>query len=65
MRWAKSLMLWCLQIMQEYWWYVEAFCKRPERKELEQIAGENRSIGVQETDLGLNRHPPVTELNPL
>jgi hypothetical protein len=30
--------------MQEYWWYVEAFCKRPERKESVQIAGENRSI---------------------
>ena len=29
---------------QEYWWYVEAFCKRPARKELVQIAGENRSI---------------------
>jgi len=44
MRWAKSLMFWRLQKMQEYWWYVEAFCKRPERKELVQIAGENRSI---------------------
>jgi hypothetical protein len=44
MRCANSLMLWCLQKMQEYWWYVEAFCKRPERKELVQIAGENRSI---------------------
>jgi len=29
-------MLWCLQKTQEYWWYVEAFCKRPERKELVQ-----------------------------
>jgi len=37
-------MLWCLQKMQEYWWYVETFCKRSERKELVQIAGENRSI---------------------
>jgi len=44
MRYTKSLMLWCLQKMQEYWWYVEAFCKRPERKESVQIAGENRSI---------------------
>ena len=29
MRCAKSLMLWYLQKTQEYWWYVEAFCKRP------------------------------------
>jgi len=41
-------MLWCLQKMQETWWYVEAFCKRPERKELVQIAVENRSIQVQD-----------------
>jgi len=34
MRYAKSLMLWYLQKTQEYWWYVEAFCKCPERKEL-------------------------------
>ena len=46
MRCANSLMLWCLQKMQEYWWYVEAFCKRPERKELVQIAGENRLVLV-------------------
>ena len=46
MRCAKSLMLWWLQKMQEYWWYVEAFCKCPERKELVQIAGENHSIEV-------------------
>jgi len=32
------MMLWCLQKIQEYWWYVEAFCKRPERKELVRIA---------------------------
>jgi hypothetical protein len=32
--------------MQEYWWYVEAFCNRPGRKELMQTAGENRSIQV-------------------
>ncbi len=44
MRCAKSLMLWCLKIVQEYWWYVEVLYKRPERKELVQIAGENRSI---------------------
>jgi len=37
-------MRWCLQKTQEYWWNVEYFCKRPERKELVQIAGENRSI---------------------
>jgi len=38
-------MLWWLQKKsQEYWWYVEAFYKRPERKELVQVAGENRSI---------------------
>ena len=36
MRCADSLMLWCLQKMQEYWWYVEAFRKRPEREELVQ-----------------------------
>ena len=48
MRYAKSLMLWCLQKMQECWWYVEAFCKRLERKELVQIAGENRSILVSD-----------------
>ena len=29
-------MLWYLQKMQEYCWYVEAFCKYPERKELVQ-----------------------------
>ena len=44
MRCANSLMLWFLKKMQEYWWYVEAFCKYPERKELVQIAGKNRSI---------------------
>ena len=44
MRCTNSLMLWRLQKTQEYWWYVEDFCKRPERKELVQIAGENRSI---------------------
>ena len=44
MRCANSLMLWCLQKTQEYWWYVEDFFKCPERKELVQIAGENRSI---------------------
>ena len=38
MRCANSLMLWCLQKTQEYWWYVEAFGKCPERKELVQIA---------------------------
>jgi len=37
-------MLSFLQKMQEYCWYVEAFCKYPERKELVQIAGKNRSI---------------------
>jgi len=37
-------MLWCLQKMQEYCCYVEAFCKRPERKGLVQIAGKNRSF---------------------
>jgi len=42
MRCAKSLMLWCLQKeMQEYWWYVEAYCKRPERKGMMQIAARN------------------------
>jgi len=30
--------------MQEYWWYVEAFCKYQERKELVQDAWKNRSI---------------------
>jgi len=30
--------------MQEYWWYVEAFRKHPERNGLVQIAGKNRSI---------------------
>jgi len=30
--------------MQEYWWYVEAFCKYHQRKNLVQIAGENRSV---------------------
>jgi hypothetical protein len=40
---ANSLMLWCLQKTQEYWWYVEAFCKCPERKELVQVTGKNRS----------------------
>jgi len=30
--------------MQEYWWYVEAFCKHSECKGLVQIAGKNRSI---------------------
>ena len=40
-------MLWCLKKTQEYWWYVEAFLKRPERKEFVQIVGENRSIWVQ------------------
>jgi len=44
MRCANSLMLSFLQKMQEYCWYVEAFCKYPERKELVQIAGKNRSI---------------------
>jgi len=29
-------MLWRLQKTQEYWWYVEDFCKRPERKEFVQ-----------------------------
>jgi len=37
-------MLWRLQKMQEYRWYVEAFCKCPQRKELVQITGGNRSI---------------------
>jgi len=37
-------MLWRLQKMQEYWWYVEVFCKCPQRKELVQITGENRSV---------------------
>jgi len=37
-------MLWRLQKMQEYWWYVEAFCKCPQRKELVQINGQNHSI---------------------
>jgi len=37
-------MLWHLQKTQEYWWYVEAFCKCHQRKNLVQIAGENRSI---------------------
>jgi len=32
------LMLWSLKKSQEYWWYVEDFRKRPERKELVQIA---------------------------
>jgi hypothetical protein len=44
MRCANSLMLWYVQKMQEYWWYVEAFCKCPEHKELVQIAGEIRSV---------------------
>jgi len=46
---AKSLMLWCLEKTQEYWLYVEAFSKRPERRELVQITGENRSIYVRDT----------------
>ncbi len=46
MRCANSLMLWYLQKTLEYWWYVEAFCKYRERKELVQIGGENRSIWV-------------------
>ena len=33
MRCTNSLMLWCLQKTQE-WSYVEAFCKRPGRKEV-------------------------------
>jgi hypothetical protein len=37
-------MLWRLQKTQEYWLYAEAFCKCPQRKELVQITGENRSI---------------------
>ena len=49
MRCTKSLRSGRLQKMQEYWWYVEAFCKRPERKDLVQIAGENRSIWVLTT----------------
>jgi uncharacterized protein YhbP (UPF0306 family) len=44
MRCAKSLVFWCLQKTQEYWLSAEAFYKYPERKELVQIAGENRSI---------------------
>ena len=46
MRCTKCLMLWHLQKKQEYWWYVEAFCKCPQRNDLVQIAGENRSFGV-------------------
>ena len=44
MRCTNSLMLWTLKKMQEYWWYVEAFCKYLERKESVQITGENHSI---------------------
>jgi len=51
MRCDKSLMLWWLQKMQEYWWYVEAFCKHPERKDLVQIAGENCSIQEIDNDV--------------
>jgi hypothetical protein len=40
---CQLLALWAFAKTQEYWWYVEDFCKRPERKELVQIAGKNRS----------------------
>jgi len=54
----QLLALWCLQKMQEYWWYVEAFCKYQSIKELAHLicmcvpsrrqVRQNRSVWVED-----------------